>query len=164
MAIGFAKPLKGLGVIDGVRYTHTNIIARDWRSLAGFYEFVMGCTPVPPERDYSGPDLEAITGLSGATLKGVHLRMPGSLPGGPTLEIYSVTPCADGPQPAINRPGLAHLAFEVDSVTDARQQVLAAGGSDVGEIATLTTATGAHVTLCYMTDPEGNIIELQSWS
>ncbi len=151
-------------MIDGIRYTHTNIIARDWRSLAGFYEFVMGCTPVPPERDYSGPELEAITGLAEAGLVGVHLRLPGSLPGGPTLEIYSVTPQVEGPPAAINRPGLAHLAFEVDSVPEARQQVLGAGGTDVGEIATLTTATGAHVTLCYMTDPEGNIIELQSWS
>jgi hypothetical protein len=29
---------------------------------------------------------------------------------------------------------------------------------------TLTTATGARVTWCYVTDPEGNIIELQSWA
>jgi len=151
-------------VIEGVRYTHTNIIARDWRSLAAFYESVLGCIPVPPERDYSGPELDAITGLADAGLVGAHLRLPGSLPGGPTLEIYSVTPWIEGARPAINRPGLAHLAFEVDSVADARQQVLAAGGGDVGEIATLTTSAGAHVTLCYMTDPEGNIIELQSWS
>lgn len=150
-------------MIDGIRYTHTNLIARDWRSLAGFYEFVMGCTPVPPDRDYSGPELDAITGLPGAGLVGVHLLMPGSQTGGPTLEIYSITPQIEGVAPAINRPGLAHLAFEVDSVQDARQQVLAAGGGDVGEIATLTTTTGAHVTLCYMADPEGNIIELQSW-
>ncbi len=33
----------------------------------------------------------------------------------------------------------------------------------IGEIVTLTTATGARVTWCYVTDPEGNIIELQSW-
>jgi glyoxylase I family protein len=33
-----------------------------------------------------------------------------------------------------------------------------------GEIVTLTVATGAKVTWCYVTDPEGNIIELQSWS
>ena len=28
---------------------------------------------------------------------------------------------------------------------------------------TLTTAVGATVTWCYVTDPEGNIIELQAW-
>jgi len=151
-------------VIDGVRYTHTNLIARDWRSLAGFYEFVFGCVPVPPERDYSGAEMDAISGVVGAHLVGAHLRLPGGGPSGPTLEIYQFTPGCDGPAPALNRPGLAHLAFEVDSVDDARAQVLSAGGGVVGEIATLTTSTGAQVTLCYMTDPEGNIVELQSWS
>lgn len=151
-------------MIDGVRYAHTNLIARDWRALAGFYESVMGCTPVPPERDYSGSDLEAITDIVGSRLVGVHLRLPGAGPNGPTLEIYEFTPQAAGPAPAINRPGLAHLAFEVGSVQDALQQVISAGGGVLGEIATLTTATGAHVTLCYATDPEGNIIELQAWA
>jgi hypothetical protein len=28
----------------------------------------------------------------------------------------------------------------------------------------LQVASGASVTWCYLTDPEGNIIELQSWS
>jgi len=151
-------------MIEGVRYTHTNVIARDWRALANFYESVLGCVPVPPERDYTGSELDDITGVAGSHLVGAHLRLPGGGPGGPTLEIYQFTPQADGAVPAINRPGLAHLAFEVDSVDAALEQVLSAGGGVVGEIATLTTSTGAHVTLCYATDPEGNIIELQSWS
>jgi glyoxylase I family protein len=48
-------------------------------------------------------------------------------------------------------------------VADARAQVLAAGGRAVGDVVTLTTAVGSRVTWCYVTDPEGNIIELQSW-
>jgi predicted enzyme related to lactoylglutathione lyase len=40
------------------RYGHTNLIARDWRRLAEFYESVFGCAPVPPERRYSGPELD----------------------------------------------------------------------------------------------------------
>lgn len=151
-------------MIEGVRYTHTNIIARDWRSLADFYESLLGCVPVPPERDYAGPELEAGTGVPGAGIAGVHLRLPGHGPEGPTLEIYSYSPPSDGPAPAVNRPGLAHLAFEVASVTEAREQVLSAGGSAVGEVVTLTTALGAQVTWCYVTDPEGNILELQSWA
>lgn len=151
-------------MIAGVRYTHTNLIARDWRELAGFYESVLGCTPVPPERDYSGAELEAITGIPGSQLLGVHLRLPGFGSEGPTLEIYEFTPAIGALVPAINRPGLAHLAFVVDSVEDALRQVLSAGGGVLGEIASLTTSTGSRVTLCYATDPEGNIIELQSWS
>jgi len=34
----------------------------------------------------------------------------------------------------------------------------------VGEIVTLTTATGSRVTWVYVTDPEGNVVELQSWT
>jgi predicted enzyme related to lactoylglutathione lyase len=151
-------------MIMNARYVHTNIIARDWQSLAGFYTSVFGCIFVPPERKYSGPALDAGTGLPDSALCGVHLRLPGHGPQGPTLEIYSYSQLAGSPPPAVNRPGLAHLAFEVPSVEDARQQVLAAGGNPVGEVVTLTTSEGRQVTWCYLTDPEGNIIELQSWA
>ena len=151
-------------MIANARYAHTNLVARDWRALAGFYESVFGCVFVPPERDYSGADLEAGTGVPGASLAGAHLRLPGHGDDGPTLEIYSYTPTSDdGSRPAVDRPGFAHLAFEVPSVPEARAQVLAAGGAPVGEIVTLTTAAGRRVTWCYVTDPEDNVLELQSW-
>jgi len=150
-------------VILGARFTHTNIVARDWRALATFYESHFGCVLVPPIRDYSGPVLEALTGVPGAGLAGAHLRLPGGGEDAPTLEIFQYSRSESGPVPAINRPGFGHIAFAVDSVEDARREVLAAGGSAVGDVTTLTTATGARVTACYVTDPEGNIIELQSW-
>ena len=42
-------------MIAGARYGHTNLIAKDWRALARFYEEQFGCIPVPPERDFGGP-------------------------------------------------------------------------------------------------------------
>lgn len=90
--------------------------------------------------------------------------MPGNGAIGPTLEIFSYSRPQDGPPPAVNRPGFGHIAFAVDSVADARAEVLAAGGKPVGEIVTLTTAVGRRVTWCYVTDPEGNVVEFQSWS
>ena len=150
-------------MIEGARYSHTNLIARDWRVLAGFYQSVLGCELVPPERDYAGLALEAGTGVAGATLAGVHLRLPGHGPGGPTLEIYAYSHYPDGLPPAVNRPGFAHLAFEVAAVEEARREILAAGGNAVGEVVTLTTSAGTRVTWCYVTDPEGNILELQAW-
>jgi len=147
------------------RYVHTNLVAQDWRSLARFYQEVFGCLPVPPERDFRGPDLEAGTGIPGVSLRGVHLRLPGtSADSGPTLEIFQYEPLEERPRTAPNRPGFGHIAFSVENVQDARDQVLAAGGSAVGQVVTLQTATGARVTWTYVTDPEGNIIELQSWS
>jgi len=147
----------------GARYVHTSLVARDWRSLAKFYESLFGCVRVPPEREYSGDALDAGTGIPNSVLRGVHLRLPGHGAEGPTLEIFSYSRLSESLPPLVNRPGLAHLAFEVPSVGDTRERVLAAGGNAVGEIVTLTTADGRRVTWCYVTDPEGNIIELQSW-
>jgi predicted enzyme related to lactoylglutathione lyase len=146
------------------RYVHTNLIAKDWRSLAKFYQDVFGCIPVPPERDFRGEALEAGTSLKGTHLTGVHLRLPGYGDSGPTLEIFNYNILLERGSTAVNLPGFGHIAFSVDDVASAQQTVLAAGGAKVGEIVTLQTSDGSKVTWCYVTDPEGNIIELQSWS
>jgi predicted enzyme related to lactoylglutathione lyase len=151
-------------MIAGARYVHTNLIAREWRTLAAFYESVFGCVPVPPERDYSGPAFDAGTGVKGARLTGMHLRMPGAGAGGPTLEIFTYSTLVDAPPPAVNQPGFSHICFAVDSVEEARAEFLANGGSTVGEVVTLTTSAGSKVTWCYVADPEGNIVELQRWT
>ncbi len=51
---------------------HVNLIARDWRCLAAFYETVFGCVRVPPERDLAGPWLDAATGIPGAHIRGLQ--------------------------------------------------------------------------------------------
>jgi predicted enzyme related to lactoylglutathione lyase len=150
-------------MITNARYVHTNLIARDWRGLAAFYQTTFGCTPVPPERDCSGAELDAGTGISGASLQGVHLRLPGHGDDGPTLEIFNYSQLTESAMPAVNRPGLGHIAFAVPSVPKARAAVSEAGGRPLGEVVTLTTSTGGRVTWCYVRDPEGNIIELQTW-
>ncbi|MBI4527371.1 MAG: VOC family protein [Deltaproteobacteria bacterium] len=151
-------------MICQAKYVHTNLIARDWRGLARFYGDVFGCVPVPPERDYAGPVLEAGTGLPGAELRGIHLRLPGHGEDGPTLEIFEYSELLEAARPAVNRPGYGHIAFSVGSVEAARSEVLARGGATVGQVVGLTTADGKQVTWCYVTDPEGNLIELQSWT
>ena len=119
--------------------------------------------PVPPERDYRGPVLESGTGVADSGLRGMHLRLPGYGEDGPTLEIYEYDREEAPMPPAANRPGWGHIAFAVDDVRDAKRQVLDAGGGPVGDVVELTTADGRRVTWCYVTDPEGNIVELQSW-
>lgn len=146
------------------KYVHTNLIAADWRALAAFYERVLGCVPIPPERDFSGERLDAGTGLTGAHLRGVHLRLPGHGDRGPTLEIFNYSQLRDRPETAVNRPGFGHIAFQVEDVNAARDEILAGGGQPIGQVVTLQIASGARVTWCYVTDPEGNVIELQAWS
>lgn len=146
------------------RFAHTNLIARDWRVLARFYEKVFGCTPVPPERDLKGKWLESATGVPGARIQGIHLRLPGYGDQGPTLEVFQYNRQEDRPQTAVNRPGFAHIAFAVNDVRAIRESVLAAGGSTLGEVITLEIPGAGTVTFVYLTDPEGNIVEAQSWA
>src|SRR5512134_3790156 len=124
------------------KYVHTNLIAQDWRSLANFYQQVFGCVPVPPERDYQGEKLEAGTGIPGAHLRGIHLRLPGYGDNGPTLEIFNYNILESRGKTAVNRPGFGHIAFSVDDIIAAQKTVLEAGGHKVGEIVTLQVATG----------------------
>ena len=145
------------------KYAHTNLIARDLRKLARFYEKVFGCIPLPPERDYGGANLEAATALPGAILRGMHLQLPGYGEGGPTLEIFEYHPGETSQKPQINRPGFAHIAFAVEDVKTARDEVLAAGGSRYGDLTIFETSEGEQVEMIYLRDPEGNIVELQRW-
>jgi catechol 2,3-dioxygenase-like lactoylglutathione lyase family enzyme len=108
--------------------------------------------------------LDAGTGLPDAHIRGIHLRLPGGGESGPTLEIFQYNREEPRPATAINRPGLTHLAFAVADVEAARQAVLDAGGTAVGDLVSLEVAGAGRVTFAYVTDPEGNIIELQRWS
>jgi len=145
------------------KYKHTSIVARDWRALARFYQDVFGCVWVLPERDLSGEWLGRGTGVRDARLAGTHLRLPGHGPEGPTLEIYPYSRNESKPCAAANREGIMHLAFEVDDVAKAAAEVLKNGGRRVGEITSSEIEGVGLLTFVYVTDPEDNIIEIQSW-
>lgn len=147
-----------------IRYVHTNIVARDWRALSSFYIRVLACTPVPPERDLSGAWLDAATGIEHSHITGLHLRLPGHGSTGPTLEIFSHAQVPNRPTMAPNTPGLAHLAFLVDDVAATAAEVLAAGGTAVGERVSHEVPGVGRLTFQYLRDPEGNMLELQSWN
>ena len=146
------------------RFGHVNVIARDWRRLADFYREVFGMEIVPPLRDYRAEDVEAGTGVAGVAFRGAHLRLPGLGAEGPTLEIYQYDSGPEGLPSVANRPGFRHIAFVVHDVPAAREAVIAAGGGKVGAIVTTTPGPGRRVSWAYVTDPEGNHIELQAWS
>lgn len=143
------------------RYGHTNLVARDWRRLAAFYQEVLGCVPVPPERDLSGEWLEHGTGVPGARVRGVHLRLPGYGDQGPTLEIFQYDLPLESEIPAVNRVGFGHIAFIVPDVSAARVLALAAGATPVGTIVTYAPPGQPPTTWAYVRDPEGNVVELQ---
>ena len=149
-----------------IRYAHTCVVATDWRRLAAFYERVFACERLLPERNNSGEWVDRLTGLQHVHVRGVHLRLPN--PGcdgvSPTLEIFQFDPSADRFPVAVNRPGFAHIAFQVDDVQEMRARVLGAGGQALGEVVTADIAGAGTAILVYLTDPEGNVIELQQWA
>jgi catechol 2,3-dioxygenase-like lactoylglutathione lyase family enzyme len=117
-----------------------------------------------PERDLSGSWLEAATNVPGAHIRGIHLRLPGYGDTGPTLEIFQYSPAGPQSEQVIHRSGYAHIAFQVEDVAAAHRQVLAAGGHDFGQLVQAPVAGAGTVTFVYVTDPEDNVIELQSWA
>jgi catechol 2,3-dioxygenase-like lactoylglutathione lyase family enzyme len=151
--------------VNHAQFAHVNLIAQDWRRLAEFYERVFGCTPLPPERDLAGQWLEDSTGVPGAHIWGIHLCLPGSEDSNaPTLEILQYNHERQRPPTAPNRPGWGHIAFSVEDVAAAREAVMAAGGSAVGDPVSVEIAGAGSITFAYVTDPEGNVVELQRWA
>jgi len=148
---------------DAMKYRHTNLIAKDWKVLAAFYEEVFGCVRAPLETHHTGKWLEEGTGVAGAEITGIHLRLPGHGDNGPTLEIYQYARNEEKPRSAANREGFGHIAFEVEEVLETLDRVQQHGGGAVGEPTSRKIEGVGLLTFVYATDPEGNIIELQSW-
>jgi catechol 2,3-dioxygenase-like lactoylglutathione lyase family enzyme len=146
------------------RFGHVNLVARDWRALAAFYEHVFGCEPSGAERDISGDWLERATGVRGAHVRGRHLRLPGHGSDGPTLEIFSYGEPAPQSHPTADRLGFGHLAFAVEDVPGTLERLLEAGGQRLGEVVHADVAGESRLEVVYARDPEGNILELQRWS
>ncbi|MDD3206405.1 MAG: VOC family protein [Lachnospiraceae bacterium] len=146
-----------------LRYVHTNIIARDAAKLVEFYKKVFDCKSIGETRDLSGEWLDQMTGVKNSHITGEHICLPGYGEDHPTLEIFSYD-MVEGDIPHTNKIGIAHLAFETDDVEDKLKELLVAGGSQYGELVKTTYEDGRNAVFVYAADPEGNIIEIQSWS
>lgn len=145
------------------KFSHVNIISREWRKLADFYIRVFDCKPKPPERNLSGKWVDELTDLSGAHIKGMHLLLPGYDSDGPTLEIFEYNENINNPGKMINLEGFGHIAFSVENVESKLNLLLENGGSAVGKLIDAEINGVGKITVVYAKDPEGNIIEIQKW-
>ena len=146
-----------------MRFVHTNIAARDWKSLSEFYINVFHCTIKPPERRLSGAWLDQGTGLTNAVLEGIHLLLPGHGDNGPTLEIFTYKKMQESDPIMANYTGLTHIAFEVQDVDHTLDEAIKNGGQLLGKVIEKTIAKVGVLKFVYFRDPEGNIVEIQSW-
>jgi predicted enzyme related to lactoylglutathione lyase len=145
------------------KFAHVNLIAKDWKQLVTFYQEVLDCQPIPPKRDLSGKWLDQATGIEDTQIDGIHLRLPGYGKDGPTFEIFQYRTAPEHPTVQPNTPGFSHIAFAVDDVAATAEAILQAGGSAVGVLTEREIPGAGVVTFQYLRDPEGNIIEIQSW-
>jgi len=146
-----------------MRFAHTNIVTTNWKALAEFYVKTFQCKIVGTKREYSGEWLDNGIGLKHAKMSGVHLLLPGHTVNGPTLEIYQYDPVDEQKHVLPNKRGFGHIAFEVDNVEKVFKTLKANGGTACGKITTHKVDGIGIITFIYARDPDGNIIELQSW-
>ncbi len=117
-----------------MKYVHTNIVAKDWKDLSRFYVDVFECKIKPPERNLAGSWLDDATGLTRASLKGIHLILPGFGDDGPTLEIFTYGTMTESEQVMANTKGFSHIAFAVDNVEATYKKALTHGASALGKV------------------------------
>lgn len=148
-----------------IRFAHTGLVARDPERLAEFYVDVLGGVARERRLEMQGPWLDHATGLTAARATGLHVALPGHERVGPTLEILRYDGNAGVPaERAVDHPGLGHLAFEVDDIDAVLAQVVGAGGRTIGEPADVIISGRGTLRVVFARDPEGNILELQTWS
>jgi catechol 2,3-dioxygenase-like lactoylglutathione lyase family enzyme len=147
-----------------MRYAHTNIAAKNWKSLSDFYIKVLECSVKPPQRNLTGTWLDNATGLTGAHLEGVHLTLPGYEDNAPTLEIFTYKDMEENNPIMANHTGFTHIAFEVDDVDQTLKLAIENGGRMLGQVTENLVENVGLLKFVYFRDPESNIIEIQSWS
>ena len=125
-----------------VKYAHTNLIANDVPSMISFYTNVLGCRSIGQTRDLSGSWVDQLTGIPNAHIFGEHLALPGFEEGGPTLEIFGYDEVLPHGAHGVNVCGFAHIAFEVDDVSETLKRVRANGGGQIGSRRSQTAPEG----------------------
>ncbi|MDF9754765.1 MULTISPECIES: VOC family protein [Pseudomonas] len=146
-----------------VKYSHTNLIATDWKKIAKFYIDVFGCVPVGPVRRLSGQPVADGTGLLDPEIEGVHLQLPGHPEGGPTLEVFQYSRVREAPEKFANSRGFTHIAFEVSDLDEVCDKVIRSGGWLLGKLTRQPVEGVGVCTFVYVRDPDRNIIEVQGW-
>ncbi len=144
-------------------FSHTNLIAKDWKKLADFYIEVFDCLPTFPERDIKGKWIDDMCAIEDVHLRGVHLQLPG-FENGPTLEIFEYKQRGKDEKTQINDYGFGHIAFHVNDVDAVLEKLIEHGGSMYGKVVEAEVSGKGFLKAVYTKDPEGNIIEIQNWS
>jgi glyoxylase I family protein len=136
---------------------HVGLTVGSLKAALHFYRDLLGLT-VTDEGEDSGPELDAITGLTGVRIGYAELE----LGEGRLLELIEFHPPREmrlGQSP--RNPGASHLALRVDDVDALCDRLVAAGMKVPGRPTTITAPGAWHGARCvYAEDPDGRTVEL----
>lgn len=141
-----------------MKLTHINLVAKDAKALAAFYQRVFNCAYLRPPKVLSGKKVSCGNGLPNSEILSIWLKFPEC--DTPFLELHQHKVMLDRDSPQVNEPGFGHLSFQVPDIHSTRAETIAAGGSQLGEITDFGTPDKPHL-IIYLRDPEGNILELE---
>jgi glyoxylase I family protein len=136
---------------------HAGMTVGSLRAALHFYRDLLGLT-VTDQGEDSGPELDAITGLSGVRIRYAEL----DLGGGRLLELIEFQPpsgirLSQSPRDS----GASHLALRVDDVDGLCARLAEAGVNVPGRPTTITAPGAWQGARCvYAEDPDGRTVEL----
>jgi len=136
---------------------HVGITVASIKTALVFYRDLLGLR-VTDEGEDSGPELDAITGLTGVRIRYAEL----DLGAGRLLEVIQFVPPEGSrlSQRPVD-PGASHLALRVDDVDALCARLAAAGVPLLGRPTTITAAGAWQGARCvYVEDPDGRAVEL----
>ncbi len=148
------------------RLDHVNLVVEDLARMTAFYRQALGLRVVK-EITIRGDWIEAITGLEGAVADVVYLEADEAA----GIELISYrTPRQARPagQGRPNTPGIRHIAFRVARIDAVAASLKARGVELLSEVKEVPTEqvdfAGARKRIVYCRDPEGNLLELCSYT
>ncbi|NVD38838.1 VOC family protein [Ensifer sp. HO-A22] len=141
-----------------MKLAHINLVARNAKALAAFYTNVMKCESLRAPKILSGEKVSRGNGISNSEIYTIWLTFPGIE--SPFLEIHEHKFTHDRAQPRVNEPGFGHLSFQMEDISVVIEEIIQAGGAQIGEITDFGTPDRPFL-IAYARDPEGNVVELE---
>ena len=136
-------------------FNHTSFTVTDMDKSVRFWTEMLGfraASVSPREGDWQ----ESVTGIAGASLMVAHLHGHGHYI--EFIQYLEGAIAGAAPQPAVS--GAAHVCLEVDDIMRTWKELLAAGATVQGKIASVTVGAAESCLAGYIRDPNGIIIEL----
>jgi catechol 2,3-dioxygenase-like lactoylglutathione lyase family enzyme len=136
------------------KFVHVGLVVEDLDDTVRFLT-LLGFDCGKPGT-FSGEWIGRIIGLEDVTVEIVMARAPDGSDVFEVVRFQSPSAVGHEPVPAVNRPGLRHIAFKVDDVRGVVDRVREAGWDTIGEIVNFENT----FLLCYVRGPDGLIVEL----